>query len=57
MEKKMYQKPSVKTKLLVEETSMLAASGEIEVIVSDDEEIKDGYIDSKTFGSKNLWEE
>ena len=53
----MYQKPSVKTKLLVEETSMLAASGEIEVIVSDDEEIKDGYIDSKTFGSKNLWEE
>lgn len=58
MDKKMYQKPEVKTMHLVEEANVLAASGDAPVVtVSDEEEITDDVVDSKSRSNYGVWDD
>ena len=61
MEKKIYEMPAIKVKQLIEDSSILAASGETNapqtIVVSDDETISNGYVDAKQNTSASIWDE
>jgi len=53
--------PAIKVKQLIEDSSILAASGETNapqtIVVSDDETISSGYVDAKQNTSASMWDE
>lgn len=61
MEKKIYEMPTIKVKQLIEDSSILAASGEGNapqtIVVSNDETITEGYVDAKQNSSCGVWDE